>query len=77
MLRTNRKVTVLVSLQPIAASQYEIPQKSTQSLKTEPRIKRENTIGYILCNVHVCVEMASRKRQTYQNEAKNLCTICV
>jgi len=23
------------------------------------------------------VEMASRKRQTYQNNAKNLCTICV
>ena len=24
---------------------------------------------------YTCVEMASRKRQTYQNEAKNLCTI--
>ena len=24
-----------------------------------------------------CVEMASRKRQTYQNAVKNLCTICV
>ena len=27
-----------------------IPIKTTQPLKTEPRIKRE--IGYILCNVH-------------------------
>jgi len=25
----------------------------TQSLKTEPRIKSENNIGYILCQVHV------------------------
>jgi len=24
---------------------------------------------------YTCVEMASRKRQTYQKEAKNLCTI--
>jgi len=24
---------------------------------------------------YTCVEMASRKRQTYKNEAKNLCTI--
>jgi len=35
------------------------PQKTTQSLKTEPRIKSTR------------VEVASRKRQTYQNEAKN------
>jgi len=48
------------------------PQKTTQSLKTEPRIKRE--IGYVLCKVHMCwVETASRKIQTYQNIAKNLC----
>jgi len=45
-----------------------------QSLKTEPRIKRE--IGYILCKVgYTCVEMASRKIGTYQNKANNLCTI--
>jgi len=49
----------------------------TQSLKTEPRIKRENNIGYILCKVHARMEMANDKRQTYQNEAKNWCTICV
>jgi len=49
----------------------------TQSLKTEPRIKRENNIGYILCKVHARMEMANHKRQTYQNEAKNWCTICV
>jgi len=29
-----------------------IPIKTTQSLKTEPRIKRE--ISYILCKVHMC-----------------------
>jgi len=43
----------------------------TQSLKTEPRIKRG--IGDILCKVRV--EIASRKIQTYQNKAKNLYTI--
>jgi len=45
-----------------------------QSLKTEPRIKRE--IGYIFLQ-NTRVEMASRKigLQTYQNKAKNLCTI--
>ena len=53
-----------------------IPLKTKQSLKTEPRIKREYNVGYILCKV-AKLEMASRKRQTYQNEAKNLCTICV
>jgi len=26
---------------------------TTQSLKTEPRIKRENSIGNILCKVHM------------------------
>ena len=31
----------------------------------------------ILCKVYTGVQMASRKRQTYQNKAKNLCTICV
>jgi len=44
----------------------------TQSLKTEPRIKRE--IGCIFLP-STRVEMASRKIQTYQNKAKNLCTI--
>ena len=43
-----------------------------QSLKTEPRIKRE--IGCIFLQ-STRVEMASRKIQTYQNKAKNLCTI--
>ena len=36
---------------------------------TEPRIKSENTVQ--------SVELASRKRQIYQNKAKNLCSICV
>jgi len=40
--------------------------------QTEPIIKKENNIGYVLC-----VEMASRKRQTYKYEDKNICTICV
>ena len=37
------------------------------------RIKRE--IGYILSKYTCGVEMASRKIRTYQNKAKNLCTI--
>jgi len=47
-----------------------------QSLKTEPRIKRENNIGYILCKVHMW-KWPVKKRQTYQNEDQNLRTICV
>jgi len=58
----------------VKPTDYEIP--VTQSLKTEPRIKREYNIGCILCKIHAW-KMASRKRQTYQNKAKNLCTICV
>ena len=47
-----------------------VNKKTTQSLKTEPRIKRE--IGYIFFAKYTFVEMASRKIQTYQNKAKNL-----
>ena len=51
----------------------------THSPKTQPIIKRENNnIGYFIhSSQSTHVEMASHKRQTYQNEAKNLCTICV
>jgi len=43
--------------------------------KNEPRVKREKYWLHYLQSTRV--KMASRKRQTYQNEAKNLCTICV
>jgi len=51
----------------------------THSPKTQPIIKRENNnIGYFIhSSQSTRVEMASHKWQTYQNEAKNLCTIFV
>jgi len=41
-------------------------------VKTEPTIKREKVTFFAK---YACVEMASHKIQTYQNKAKNLCTI--
>ena len=49
------------------------PSKTTKSLKTEPSIKREKYWLYSLQSTRV--EMANRKRQAYQNEAKNLCSL--
>jgi len=47
-------------INPFCSSKYlavadrkAFPQKTTQSLKTEPRIKTENNIGYIFCQVHM------------------------
>ena len=51
--------------------------KTTQSLKIEQRIKRKKIILATFFAKYTCVEMASCKRQTYQNEAKNLCAIFV
>ena len=65
------KVTVRARLLRVIAI------KTTQSLKTETRIKRENNIGYIFCKVHVLKWSVVIFRQTYQSKADNLCTICV
>jgi len=50
-----------------------IPIKTVQSLKTE----KKKIAGWLHSLQSTRVEMVSRKRQTYQNEAKNLCTICI
>jgi len=47
--------------------------KTVQSLKTE----KGKITGWLHSLQSTLVEMVSRKRQTCQNEAKNLCTICV
>ena len=44
--------TILYTLSVLCALLY-IPTKKTQSLKTEPRIKKKNNTGYILFKVHV------------------------
>jgi len=54
---------------PLYASSPRDIYNNPQSLKTEPRIKRE--IGYIFFAKYTCVEMAGRKIQTYQNKVKN------
>jgi len=50
------------------------PQKTTQSLKTEARLKRENNIGYILCKVRV--EMASREDKHIKIKPR-ICVLCL